>query len=741
MRDRISSDLFQRLPGHFRVRDAEAGHALRALMELFRAELQVLERDIDQLYDNWFVETCEPWVLPYLAELVGARPMREIGTDQAGLLRAYVANVLQYRQAKGTAAVVEQVARDVSGWSVVAVEFFQRLTTAQHVNHLRPEAPAFADVRQAASARRSRGPFSAIPHAAAAGTPAGWAGRYNIPHMGLLIWRAAAAPLWMLENPGPGYLGGAEPRPDAPDPGRPAFDPLGRELPLVNRPAADLSVAARMSPRSVPAVIDRDDLRLALDAARATGTTPGRWFEDHPPFRIRLGGAEVPPAKLFSCNLAKAGDGTWRRPANPGEVLVDPRIGRMSLHPEDEGKTLETGFAHAPAFDIGGGPYDRRASLGKWLPDLAPAGEAPPWQIGVSHRAAVVTNTPLQGGPVVASLREAVKRWNAQATPGARGIIAVMDNGTYAENLTALRRIRLPAGSRLAITAAAWPLHEAGGGVLSRVAGELSPVNRRPLLLGGITVEAAKAGEGTQGSLILDGLVVAGPLLAEAKGDLGALRLYNCTIGASGDRLEHPIRSLADNRRMSLSLERCIVARIDLPLAEGGLVIDRSILGEDREADGAAAPMVLRAPLMDAQITGTTVMGGAACRSLAASDCLFVGRIDVAHRQTGCLRFSYAPEASVLPRRYRCAPRPGETPPPRPVFVSSRFQDRGFGQLSQRCALSILEGADGGLEMGVGFANRDPARRANILDAVQEFAPFGLLPGLIHMTEEVEDDR
>jgi hypothetical protein len=38
------------------------------------------------------------------------------------------------------------------------------------------------------------------------------------------------------------------------------------------------------------------------------------------------------------------------------------------------------------------------------------------------------------------------------------------------------------------------------------------------------------------------------------------------------------------------------------------------------------------------------------------------------------------------------------------------------------------------MEMGVGYANRDPARRANIRDAIEEFAPFGLVPGFIYMS-------
>jgi hypothetical protein len=424
-------------------------------MGLFAEELGYLEQDIDQLYDNWFVETCEPWVLPYIAALVGASPMREIGTDQAGLLRAYIANLLQYRQAKGTAAVIEQVARDVSGWSVVAVEFFQRLATAQHVNQIRRHVPVFADLRNAA-ARSSRSPFSSMAHAAAAGPPAGWSGRFNIPHLGLFIWRHAAAPIWPVEDGKPGYLGGAQPRLDVPDPGQLRFDPLGRDLPLVNRPAPDLSVAARMTARTVPAPLSRDAVHAALNAARSTGTSPDHWFEQAPPFRVRLEGIELGPDKLYCCNLEADETGAWRRPANSGEVMVDPVLGRLSLHAADEGKAVETGYALAQAFDIGGGAYDRRASLEQWLADFVIAGEPPPWQIGVSRIDGAESDDPDQAGPVVASMREAVNRWNAFATDGARGIIAVLDNATYSEALDNTSRILLPRGSQLAIVAAAW---------------------------------------------------------------------------------------------------------------------------------------------------------------------------------------------------------------------------------------------------------------------------------------------
>ena len=53
--------------------------------------------------------------------------------------RAQVANTLAYRRRKGTAAVLEQLARDVTGWNASVVEFFQLLATTQYMNHLRPE--------------------------------------------------------------------------------------------------------------------------------------------------------------------------------------------------------------------------------------------------------------------------------------------------------------------------------------------------------------------------------------------------------------------------------------------------------------------------------------------------------------------------------------------------------------------------------------------------------------------------
>src|SRR5205085_2658640 len=132
-------DLFELLPTVHRVRDAEQGDPLRALLNVVNREVQLVEDDITRLYDNWFIETCDEWVVPYIADLLGIRSLA--GSSSAGnsglSQRSYVANTLAYRRRKGTAAVLEQLASDITGWRCKAVEFFERTAATQHMNHPR----------------------------------------------------------------------------------------------------------------------------------------------------------------------------------------------------------------------------------------------------------------------------------------------------------------------------------------------------------------------------------------------------------------------------------------------------------------------------------------------------------------------------------------------------------------------------------------------------------------------------
>src|SRR6476659_9797878 len=139
--------LYKLLPSVHRVRDTEEGEPLRELLALVTRQVGILEEDLEQLYDNQFIETCAPWVLPYIGDLIGYRSLHPIGPDQL-TPRAEVANTIGYRRRKGTAAVLEQLARDVTGWNARAVEYFQLLGWTQYMNHIRPRSFYAPDMRR-----------------------------------------------------------------------------------------------------------------------------------------------------------------------------------------------------------------------------------------------------------------------------------------------------------------------------------------------------------------------------------------------------------------------------------------------------------------------------------------------------------------------------------------------------------------------------------------------------------------
>ena len=107
--------LFRLLPAIHRARDAEQGGVLEILLSVLGEQVEVLQENLDQLYDDQFIETCAPWVVPYIGDLVGARGVKSV-TGTAFRARAYVANTIGYRRRKGTAAMLEQLARDVTDW-------------------------------------------------------------------------------------------------------------------------------------------------------------------------------------------------------------------------------------------------------------------------------------------------------------------------------------------------------------------------------------------------------------------------------------------------------------------------------------------------------------------------------------------------------------------------------------------------------------------------------------------------
>ena len=63
--------LYNLLPAFYRERDAGEGYPLQALLRVIAGQAGLVEDDIRAFWDDLFIETCRPWVIPYLCDLVG----------------------------------------------------------------------------------------------------------------------------------------------------------------------------------------------------------------------------------------------------------------------------------------------------------------------------------------------------------------------------------------------------------------------------------------------------------------------------------------------------------------------------------------------------------------------------------------------------------------------------------------------------------------------------------------------
>jgi len=67
--------LFELMPALHRILDEEQGHVLGGLLRLVNEHADLLRDDVERLWDDFFIETCQRWVVPYIGDLVGNIPL------------------------------------------------------------------------------------------------------------------------------------------------------------------------------------------------------------------------------------------------------------------------------------------------------------------------------------------------------------------------------------------------------------------------------------------------------------------------------------------------------------------------------------------------------------------------------------------------------------------------------------------------------------------------------------------
>lgn len=715
--------LYNLMPSVYRERDEREGSPLRDLLRIVTEQADIVHSDIQLLWDNFFIETCERWAIPYIGDLVSNNLLndaqslkapdtaRELFPDLTGpdlrptnaiRTRADVAKTIYYRRRKGTLPMLEELARDVTGWAAHAVEFFELLIWNQNLNHLRMHSAGCPDLRSPEAVDRLNGPFDFMSHTVDVRFPRQDEGWYNIRNIGFFLWRLRA---YRLENvvARQGAL-----------PWQFHFSPLGNRAPLFSRLRRE-----------------GDEAGLATEFHILGPIRPAAFFKNPDEFygltsndsmAVSRDGVAVPLAQIRCRDLE-----TWSQPV--GNIVgIDVRRGRIAFGTTFVPATgVDVHYHYGFSADLGGGPYPHA----KWL---------------VRSDVPAIRLTVLENGPApnFPTLNDAINDWIARGRPNT--VITILDNRSYALNS---------------------PLTLADNNFLVIQAGD----GRRPHILpaGG---ELEVTGNHRGSELTLSGLLVEGAI--RVTGDTQRLRLLHTTLvpgrslhedGTPATTLPSVIVEGVDgtgtriNTAFRLQIAFSITGPLRLPNHADSLTLLDSIV-DGLGGAAIAATNTNNQPGPPGTLERVTIFGRSFFRKLPlASEVIFTEPVIADQRQEGCVRFSFVHHQSLTPRRHRCQPdlesasqieraeKNGPLTPAQkaaiiaqirarvvPSYTSLHYGDPGYAQLHLNCPVEIRTGAEDGSEMGVFSHLKQPQRETNLRIRLEEYLPFGLDPGVIYVT-------
>lgn len=800
--------LYDLLPAIHRSRDAEQGYPLRALLRVINEQVKVVEDDIAQLYDNWFIETCQDWVAPYIGDLVGYQPVHEAGepgavtTPQSRqrnkilIPRREVANTIYYRRRKGTLALLEVLAQEVAGWPARAVEFYKLLGWTQHLNHQRPAQGRTVDLRNGEALDQLDGPFDALAHTVDVRRVASQQGRYNIPSVGVFVWRLRSysvtqAPAYRVDPQSHCFT----------------FSIAGNDIPLYNRPQPEAEPTHIAEELNLPTPIrrrrfethktdyygERKSLQIWKGKPMSETISKKDGVKSILPAQRQL----LLPEKIVPANLER-----WDEPED-GYVAVDPELGRIafsqSLKPTNDEVVWVT-YHYGFSADIGGGEYER--------PMSQPLHYAL-YRVGEREQFKTIPAAYDHWKEAYGQWQEAYEQRkkdkdekSQEANPFQHAIIEIADNGLYEEELNIVLKqsqsLQLRAANRkrpvLGITneLQEWDtlniaiepgcrfvldgLYVVGGAVrISDIQEEEQADDENGIETTEPQVQADKQpATDTSKPHIIDEEIERPTEVIIRHSTLVPGWLPECD---HHEHLRHDkgsaIPSLVIEIKANVIIEHSILGAIQVgyglePADPGRLCISDSIL-DALDADSSALELTPEGQGMIANtllsITRSTVIGQVQTHAIGlAENCIFDGIITVARSQLGCMRFCYITPGSRTPQRFECQPelaeqeieaklrnayanqKPQEVPTKeeidaakrleservKPQFISKQYGTPGYCQLVESCAEEITRGAEDESEMGAFHDLYQPQRAANLRARLNEYTPAGMEVGIIY---------
>jgi hypothetical protein len=698
-----AAKLWALLPAIYQAQDSTVvgqNGPMREIVNRIGAQAAVLRRSIDRTWEDQSIESCDDWVIPYIADLLATRL---VSASDPQAQRLDVANTVYYRTRKGTLAVIEELANDITGWNAKVVEFFRRMARAHHgldpqlglpglspdptdayalqdaeqiVGHLtRMPAHGIADLRNPHTARLAGSAFDELSYTADMRFGEGRTGWYNIPRLGVFVWRLKST-----------LVTGVTPVPFSACSENFTFDPSGRLIPLFAAPTQTYGDTwASPTEQQVPGPISRQLLFTSLADLYAT---PVSVLTDSYSLGLFTPGTPLSLIPVSNVTPDPVLSDPINTPPDPPDFYIDPQQGVLYRLPTTLPAMPLTAYCYGFSSNIGAGAYDRRVP-GQSMP---------------------ATTSSVSGGGGALSTALGAATGNVVVTIG--------DSLTYTGVTPPATTV-----AQLVIQAAN---------------------NYRPLIRVAVTSPVTLwtfTGSTTSSTLVLDGIWITGCEI-EIAGTFDSVTITNCTLdpGNVGTGPSPPLYASAVD---GASLNPC---RLRITGTVTSLVIQQSITGPIWVESGALVEtmtitdsIVQALPSDPAAISSgtlgvimmqtSTILGPITVQRLEASTCILYGTATVTDLQHSCLRFCAWTQGSTVPKQY-------ESPmlPTLSIFNSTSFGDPTYAQLALSAPSFLFTGAESGSEIGAFSRENGAIKEEGLLLKLQEYMPVGLTPVIIYVT-------
>lgn len=786
--------LYERLPEIYRIRDLEQAPPgqLKQYLEMVEEIFGEIHKNIESLYHDLFIETCDDWVIPYIGDLLGASHLK----GNSWTLRADVADTIALRRRKGTLAGIERLTFNLTRWGVHCAELRENLVSNQHLNHQRPDKgvdPPYSlpsitrftpirggtvPLRDPATLSLLDTPFDPFAHIADVKPPILGDIRYNLPNLAIFLWRLQD---YTIKVSKPVFRGITEAgvfivRID--------IDPLGRPVRLFNTyqfdPDLEPPIATQLdeTPSPIPTArlsqnceAGEPEKYFAIDTYR-----PGDFDLDaldiadvglqiHIPVDEGSDYQDWPTDEESLWTISGANLCAWEEGLSDsvrnGDVVIDPVIGRVLIGVDSAEKAaaleenLLVTYTYGAVGPVGAHPISRIET-------------PPPWDADSIE----IRHVNFFSGPE-STLSHALDGLNELTSPV---VIEIADSMVHVLDLD-----DPPIKGTIDEDGPTLQLNQP---LLIRAADGQRPIIQLRRSLRFRPVNAAEADDLTvrlEGIYLTRETSYTGPLISRAA--LNKLEIINCTLDPGGYRVldgshegdrapvytslflqepygfsTDPDEEVAFDQTPEIVVQKSITGPL---LIDSGysLFLKDSIIDSGKSANGADdAPVIYYASDDDyveklhyavtaasdinndwgppTHIENITAFGRMRVECVNGDNNvwtggIWIGTLEVLSNQKGCIKFSYfSGNNDRLPENHACVTANGA----RLHLVSDVFGDPAYGQIAHTSNFRIREHGPGDDLMGAFGFLLEAHKWRNLQIRFREFMPVGIRPLLIPVT-------